>query len=161
MAVDAQEVVMSMDPTVDVAPTAVFNSVAQFEMDNPPPQIAHNVNAPPNMSMSFQTVASFQETLIQEHGPQEVTVVYNQELMDGIVTAGITLPDMAPNMMPEDPNMAASDTLFGALCSVTEELSDRVSQTSSAAGMKQVEEASLELQVQPPAPAVSNTFSFA
>ena len=129
MVADVQ-IAMKIDPTFEApTPVAAFNDAAQaVVIDNPQAQMANNANAAPSASMSFREAASFEKTLIPEHGPQEATVTYNPELLQGCENT-TTLPDVAPNMM-------ANDSLLGALCSVGEEFREEISATAAKCGIE-------------------------
>jgi hypothetical protein len=115
---------MKMDPTVDVAPTREFNSVAAYT-DDVQAGLANNINSAPNASMSFQAAVTFEVS--QPEIVQDVTVIYNQDLLTGVENAC---------MLPEiQPDMSANDSLFGAFCTITEEFSKDIAELSTAVGM--------------------------
>lgn len=107
------------DPSFEkVVPTASFNNVAP---DVTTPQLNNNFNA----SISFQASANAQPYLTPEPVSQKIT--YNPDLIQGVDNA---------TMLPQiQPDMSASDSLFGAFCSITEEFTQDIAELSKSVGM--------------------------
>lgn len=97
MAVEAHEVVMNIDPTIEGPSAALqFNYAALMVMQ--PPQAglaADNVNvAPSSIGYSFQAAATFEPAMAPEPAPPTVYVNYNPDLIRGCENATYALQNL-------------------------------------------------------------------